>query len=321
MSFRNFSEIIRLSKPIIFSIVVLQADADCLLKKVAKLFVPLSILLIIIVFVQYLNIMGMAEKIGSLYAGKSQLGGILNKFNVRAVGTGSDPNIGAGIILIFFIYNMFYSLYLKNLLTLILTILLAICIFMTSSRTAVLAMGAILIVFLLKSNSVKFSTKIFFGSLLSGIIIVFWNRFQRISEGLLQASSGENISLITRFILWQDAWDLFLQSPVFGWGPAKKTMTSIVDGEYFLLLRRYGIIGTFFIIFTIFTLPFWCKKPIESKQEIAILHNTLIYYVIAIFFIMITNVVFSGYQLFLPFAFFCLVDYKVRKHTRNHGLK
>lgn len=46
-----------------------------------------------------------------------------------------------------------------------------------------------------------------------------------------------------RLINWEDDLDIWKQSPLLGWGPGKETMTTIVDNEWLLLLRRYGVLG------------------------------------------------------------------------------
>lgn len=52
-----------------------------------------------------------------------------------------------------------------------------------------------------------------------------------------------NTSFQAKLVFWQQAWDLYKQSPIFGWGPAKSLMTGVVDNEYLLIARRYGLVG------------------------------------------------------------------------------
>ena len=42
---------------------------------------------------------------------------------------------------------------------------------------------------------------------------------------------------------WEAHLELWRQSFLFGWGPAKATMGTIVDNEWIYLLRRYGVVG------------------------------------------------------------------------------
>ena len=55
--------------------------------------------------------------------------------------------------------------------------------------------------------------------------------------------------MLLRYQQWADAINLFKQSPIIGWGPAKAIHTTIVDSEHLLLLRRYGILGYSFCNF------------------------------------------------------------------------
>lgn len=69
------------------------------------------------------------------------------------------------------------------------------------------------------------------------------------AELLIRYISGINIttdaSLMMRLIVWYLNFELFLDSPILGWGPAEAIHASIVDSEYLLTARRYGIIGLF----------------------------------------------------------------------------
>jgi hypothetical protein len=45
-----------------------------------------------------------------------------------------------------------------------------------------------------------------------------------------------------RLQIWEENFNIFLGSPVFGWGPGKASMSQALDSEWLLLLRRYGIV-------------------------------------------------------------------------------
>ena len=61
-----------------------------------------------------------------------------------------------------------------------------------------------------------------------------------------------DVSFQNRLKIWKENLDIWKQSPIFGWGPGKDEMTTIVDNEWLLLLRRYGIVGVI-----IFIILFW----------------------------------------------------------------
>ncbi|HZK10764.1 MAG TPA: hypothetical protein VFD10_00165, partial [Atribacterota bacterium] len=70
----------------------------------------------------------------------------------------------------------------------------------------------------------------------------FFLRFNQL-ENISQATSWQ-----ARIVNWKVNYDLWKLSPLFGWGPGKVTMTTIVDNEWLLLLRRYGLIGVIIFI-------------------------------------------------------------------------
>lgn len=310
-SSRDINEIIRLSKPFVFTIILLSCDSNYLLNRVSQFLIPLSWLLIIIGFIQYFNIAGVGAMIGSLYAPPHHIANMVGS-NHRIILVGSDPNVGAAIALMFFLYNLFNSFINKSMTSKILTFLLVIIVLMTASRTSFIALGVILTVFILTSKSLKILPKILFGFLIASMIVVLYDKFSYIAIGFSVALEGENTSLLHRFEKWLVAWEFFLQSPIVGWGLAKATMETTVDGEYILLLRRFGAVGTLVISVLIFLMPFWNNKIKLKSEKLLVLDLTLKYYVVVIFFVMLTNSFFSGYQLFIPYVFLSVIIYKER---------
>ena len=69
--------------------------------------------------------------------------------------------------------------------------------------------------------------------------------FMRIGSALNLAT---DTSWQTRLVIWENHLDIWKQSPLFGWGPGKATMTVTVDNEWLLLLRRYGALGVLVFI-------------------------------------------------------------------------
>jgi len=50
-------------------------------------------------------------------------------------------------------------------------------------------------------------------------------------------------SWYVRVEMWESNLEIWKQSPLLGWGPGKATMGTIVDNEWILVLRRYGLVG------------------------------------------------------------------------------
>jgi len=76
--------------------------------------------------------------------------------------------------------------------------------------------------------------------------------FLRIKAGMDLGPEG---SIWPRLIKWEAAIDAWKQSPLFGLGPEKGTITSTLDNEWLLLLKRYGIVG--FLIFFVWFFKFY----------------------------------------------------------------
>jgi len=313
-SVRDFNELVRLSKPLIFSIFISRCQAKYLIQKVDLIMPFLSLGLIILGFIQFFNIAGLGSLIGSLYAPQHHIEAMIGH-SKRIVLVGSNPNVAAAIAMLFFLYNFFRALLYREKVSYLYTVLLLIIILMTSSRTAILALGTIFFVFLLSSKSVKKLKKIFLITILIIIFLSLYNKFKYIAYGFELALKGENTSLIKRFYNWNEALNYFSKSPYLGWGFAKGNMTTIVDGEYFLLLRRFGLIGFLVIIITIFFMPFWGDKMYNLTKDFLIWSSVLKYYTIVVFYVMITNTFFSGYQLFIPYIFFSIIIYNLRRYN------
>jgi O-antigen ligase len=314
VSLRDINEIIRLSKPLLLIILVLQADTDYIVRKIEKLLIPLCLLIIVIAFIEYFNIMGIGKKIASLYAPEHHVMA-LSKSSRRIMITGSDPNIGAAIVLFFWLYCFFYFFQNKKKIYLFFLLILTVIVLMTSSRTAFLALLSVISFFLLFSKSSNLVFKTIMIVLIIGLIIFLYDKFQYIALGFRLLLAGQNTSLLARFDRWDEAFQFFQKSPIFGWGPGKGMMTTIVDGEYFLLLRRYGIIGTVIILYSIFYPLFSFKQKYNFiiPKNVNLLDTVLKYYLIVIICVMITNVFYSSYQLLLPFVFLCTVVYKEKR--------
>lgn len=207
--------------------------------------------------------------------------------------TGSDPNVGAVIGYFFALYFLFSSIYEKNKKLLI---LFFVCIFLcllTQSRTALVGFLFSILTYLMFFSRINFLYKI------SGVFLVVTFFFmmvyaldlQYIILGFIYAVEGDNNSLNVRIQNFYDALELLSYSPWFGVGSAKSTLSTIIDSEYALIMQRYGFVGVGVFCVYIFHLLFLAKKVIYSKWGAILLAFILMSMVV-----MLTNNVFSGYQ-------------------------
>lgn len=219
-----------------------------------KLALTMFFLSAVLGFIQYLDLLGINEVVSPYYA-PAQMRGLVE--HGRIVGTTPNPNdFGALMILP-------ASLALSGALVLPGWKLRAFCWFMlpvfvlaivlTLSRTAlvdlVLASGTIILLFFLQGH-IKIQPKVsrailFFTAGLVLVVIglqflpdVALNRFAQLATFTEASSWQARIE-----IYWVPNFQLWLQSPLLGWGPAKAIIGSTVDNEWLLLARRYGLVG------------------------------------------------------------------------------
>lgn len=209
-------------------------------------------------FAQYLNLFNMNNTIMPHYT-KTQLIGLLR--HQRILGTTANPNEFAALMVMAGAFALSGFLYLKKRL---MRIVSAACfaafsagVMLTLSRTGlVVYLISCSFVFLWKYPFYLARLRKMRGFVIMIIVmaVIFLAVFQfapdmffvRMESGLvLEADRSWQI----RMARWDDALAIWQQSPVFGWGPGKGTMTTIVDSEWLLLLRRYGIFGVTIFMF------------------------------------------------------------------------
>lgn len=201
---------------------------------------------------QYFNLLKINEYLSPLYT-HPWLGRQLAGY--RVVGTTSNPNYFGMLMLLGICQAVACLLWTKesrlrwlsalSLLTCTASMLLA------ASRT-VLAVAPLSVLFIaihyvVRSRGDKTKMRLFgaiaLGSLAVMILLLFalpsaW--FVRMGELL---NIAESQSMQEKFGNWREHWNLYLQSPLFGHGPAKGLISLNVDNEWLLFLVRYGIAG------------------------------------------------------------------------------
>jgi O-antigen ligase len=186
-----------------------------------------------------------------LYSADSQLAAALGQETeyMRVVGISGNPN-DAGM-LFFFLQLFFLSAFFRTRKPMP-ALAWACCtaaLVLTQSKTAYAAMGLALLVSCLLNRQYVFLTLVG-GSLISGLLwfsadIAYVHNFMTAvrTEGLFSI----NVFSV-RFDNARLAMEIWQQSSLLGWGVAKSIHPSIVDVEYFLLLRRYGLQGVLWLL-------------------------------------------------------------------------
>jgi O-antigen ligase len=108
----------------------------------------------------------------------------------------------------------------------------------------------------------------------------------RLMEGMnLQTST----SWLARVARWEESIVLIRESPFFGWGPAKNIdFQWAPDNEWFYLVRRYGLIGTAYLV-AAFLLPAYFVYNREESHVyrhlyLAILCGSAVYMIAAVIY-------------------------------------
>ncbi len=251
-------------------------------------------LFLIIGFVQYFKISNISEYLTLIYLGSdsNHLISVLNGHRITV--TGSDPNIGGVISYFFALYFMILSLNRRSVFYFILFILCSFLGFMTQTRTGMIGFFISISIYIVLISNIKF----FYKNLIVLVIItlIFYAlsvlNLEYIILGFEHALEGENPSVNVRLDNLSLAFERFHNSPIFGYGPAKSEFTAIIDSEYALILQRYGIVGI-----VVFTIYFVYLFKLSRNTIQTIWGASLMAFSILALIIMLTNNVFSGYQL------------------------
>ena len=202
-------------------------------------------------FMQYIDFAGINQILSPYYA-PTQMRGLL--IHGRITGTTPNPNeFGALMVLAISLAIsgvLFFEERKTRLLCWVALPVFGFALVLTMSRSSLvatfLAVGLILILFL-KQRGIKYKWKRIFTLVAFAFIIgVFILQFAP-EKALFRYSQlttfTEATSWVARVEKWKTHFAIWMESPWFGWGPGKAAMGTIVDNEWLLLMRRYGVIG------------------------------------------------------------------------------
>lgn len=265
----------------------------------------------IIGITQYFNILGLNAKYVPLIAPTQYKSLVDNYLYPRIVGMMPNPNeyaVVAGIGILISLFLLYHTKKKKNYLFILVNFTALI---MTLSRGGFLfaLVSVIIYIFLyrkdIRSNSTKLYTvkerrkkvNTILLAIISIVIVTYsiWNFLPE--EYIWRLKSGYNFqndaSWQIRLYNWRENIALFQSSPLFGIGPAKSiSYEYVADNEWLLLLREYGVIGTFYLISS-FVLPFILRKKNKDKNilflYLAILAGSVLY--------MIPTAIYSSFRL------------------------
>jgi O-antigen ligase len=223
------------------------------LKRLGMVALAATYLIVLFGFAQLYNWAEINTWLTPRYTALIQMEGLIGGLH-RTVGTFGNPNVWGFFMMMVLTFQVawmyhqtlnFRSWKLYAQLGLLFLGLMAL--FMTLSRAAVLVMGIVLVYLSLSKLLRKRWSLEALGITLLIFLVTVGALFAapqsflfRMAEG---AHFGTSSSVAGRIEQWGTAWVLIRQSPIFGWGTAKGFLTTIVDNEYILIWRRYGLIG------------------------------------------------------------------------------
>jgi len=323
---KDFFEIAKIGKYVLILLVIYNLDLTYdQLRKLFYIILGSIVVSAIIGFFEYFSILSFDKVVAPLYA-ESQLWSV----NMRMLGTYSNPNsygatlnIGCVLAALLIFYSSKQS---TRLISYLLLGFLLWSVTLTGSRTATVTVicSLILLAYLNRKqfNRSWLGVFLFFFFLSIIMALSFSGLTHKVAA---RYKSGIDLatdqSWLMRLMVWKYNLLAFINSPVWGWGPAKYVITGIVDNEYILTLRRYGIIGFIPYIF-IYLVPLYHSFRMQAKEQTVQLWSQLVLIGIIVFMVTnLTNTVLNNLQT-MDYWFLILgLFYNARKMYRKQTLE
>lgn len=255
-----------------------------------------------------------------IYSADSQLPAALGLETeyMRVVGVSGNPN-DAGM-LFFFIQLLFMSVWFerKQLTAALGWLAAAFCLTLTQSKTAYAAFVFSLIFLPIINGKFRFSLV---ATSLTVILYLMFASDVAYVNNFVTAVEGDGLFAARVFSIRFDnalnALNIWLESVVFGWGVAKSIHPSVVDVEYFLLLRRYGAAGILLLgAFIVSTMLKSAQLLKHHDENIRICANFICTATLSILIFMISNNFFSAY--YNQFFYFMMLGiFAAARHTSS----
>lgn len=307
---RDVNELIRMLKPLLLFSFLLLIDKDIYKEILFKFLILAMMFFIFVGLSESLKIPYLNDFFINIYSSEFQDG--VGRINATTL----NPNDGAVITLFFLFFSISMLITYRKYYYMISSILLIYILLNTGSRTAFLIAIVFFLLFFIFTKAISVKNKIILLIFIFiGLISIYPYMSSYINRilTLLNAIQLKDASLNIRFGLWKDALEIFYQSKIFGWGVAKGIHDTVVDGEHFILLRRYGLIGFSLVILAMIYPLYVIKQRIrinqlDSKEKV--LYYTLFAYLGSGLFVMFTNNFFTHYILVFPYILIAPVLFK-----------
>lgn len=269
----------------------------------------ITFIFISVFMIEYFNILGLTESLARFYLGGNSVHLINVLAGRRYTITATDPNQGGAIALFLLFYQLVYFNFKHKKLSLVLALILLFIVLSTQSRTALLAMLVCGLITLIMSNNLNLWHKFLILILLGSTIYLLYEflDIEYIKVGFQLLQEGENHSVNTRIDNSEHGLALFEKSPIFGVGPGKNELSTIIDSEYVLIFQRYGLVGI--IVFSFFILNMLLTGFRARRTTFGLI---LFIYTLITLFVMTTNNAYSGYQL-MAISIFLIISLQISR--------
>lgn len=205
---------------------------------------------------QFLNLANVNAWLTPFFA-QSHLDNLVNANPPRVLGTFDNPNVMGVVSVIIMALFVTWFYFQRNdrskaAIFFVATGLTIKLTFMTISRTALLA-TAVALTFLSLWALFKFHWNkgilLKVGLLAMLTLTIFFTSPRDFTARMNEGTDIKTSTSAQGHILRAGSALIFIkESPILGWGTAKDTMTTLVDDEYALITRRYGVIGLAFYL-------------------------------------------------------------------------
>ncbi len=205
---------------------------------------------------QFLNLANVNEWLTPFFA-QAHLDNLVNANPPRVLGTFDNPNVMGitSVMMMTLFVSWFYFRRNDRLQGVMLVIMVGLTLkltFMTISRTALLATATVLVflsVWAFFKGYWKKRILVKIGVLFLLTLTLFFTSPRDFVSRMNEATDLETSTSAQGHLLRMgSAFEFIQQSPILGWGTAKDTMTTLVDNEYALVTRRYGVVGLAFYL-------------------------------------------------------------------------
>ncbi|MFZ3130804.1 MAG: O-antigen ligase family protein [Desulfosporosinus sp.] len=252
LSFRDLMEFVTFFKYYLILTLVGNIEWDKRVFRMVLYGLSAGVLLdLLFTYLQSYNFADINNRFVPLIAPEVSVSNLLG-YPVRTIGTLSNPNFNAMLLVmgLVLIVCSFYFQRLPRLTQGALIILFALMMkgmMMNISRMAILATAlAFSYVSIRFWLNIGWKKELFIkiGIIFACTVLIWYTAPRSFTARMHEATNfNTSTSIMGHFNRWSLAIDNIKVSPVLGWGSAKGEMSTLVDNEYLLVMRRYGIPG------------------------------------------------------------------------------